>query len=172
MEEIILSTKTYDNMADTIMSFEGENAFLSNFHMLKTPIKWLEVFYRTTEHFYQAMKTLEEDERRWIAGLQHAWQAKRAGSKRGFDGRKITFRPDFDVKRTTIMYVANTLKYNGNPQLLFKLAATHPKQLIEGNHWCDNYWGNCHCHKCMHIPGRNNLGLILMYIRTQFMMVG
>ena len=38
--------------------------------------------------------------------------------------------------------------------------------LIEGNYWHDNYWGNCLCPKCKEIEGQNQLGKILMKVRS------
>lgn len=55
-----------------------------------------------------------------------------------------------------------------DPQLADLLVATHPKDLIEGNDWHDNYWGDCyrgdeHCTG----PGENMLGVLLMELRDE-----
>jgi predicted NAD-dependent protein-ADP-ribosyltransferase YbiA (DUF1768 family) len=47
------------------------------------------------------------------------------------------------------------------------LLATGDEELIEGNTWHDNTWGNCVCQKCQDIPGRNMLGMLLMELRTE-----
>lgn len=39
------------------------------------------------------------------------------------------------------------------------------REIVEGNYWHDNYWGNCTCDKCKNIEGQNKLGKILMKIR-------
>ena len=41
-------------------------------------------------------------------------------------------------------------------------------ELIEGNTWSDNFWGDCHCPKCRGIKGENNLGKLLMKIREDY----
>ena len=66
-----------------INSFRNEYAFLSNFQLLVNPIHWFGINYRTSEHFFVAMKTLRSDERRGIASLAAGLKAKRAGVKCG-----------------------------------------------------------------------------------------
>lgn len=53
------------------------------------------------------------------------------------------------------------------PELAAKLKSTGKEELIEGNYWHDNYWGNCTCQKCATIKGKNKLGKILMKIRSE-----
>ena len=60
-----------------IDKFDGENKFLSNFHM---SIVWYEgIPYPTIEHAYQAAKTFDLNQRKYIAGIpwNKAGQAKR-----------------------------------------------------------------------------------------------
>jgi len=47
------------------------------------------------------------------------------------------------------------------------LLATLDAELIEGNAWHDNFWGDCFCEKCRDIEGLNVLGNILMRIREE-----
>jgi predicted NAD-dependent protein-ADP-ribosyltransferase YbiA (DUF1768 family) len=51
------------------------------------------------------------------------------------------------------------------------LLNTGDEELIEGNYWHDNYWGNCTCSKCKDIEGQNKLGKILMKVRDEIRMV-
>ena len=53
------------------------------------------------------------------------------------------------------------------PELREKLLATKDAELIEGNWWHDNFWGNCLCSKCKDIQGKNMLGKLLMKEREQ-----
>lgn len=53
-----------------------------------------------------------------------------------------------------------------NRKLAEALLATGDAELIEGNTWCDNIWGNCTCSKCAKTPGENRLGKLLMEIRS------
>ena len=52
-----------------------------------------------------------------------------------------------------------------NDYLGGKLDMTGLEEIVEGNYWHDNYWGNCTCDKCKNIEGQNKLGKILMKIR-------
>ena len=56
------------------------------------------------------------------------------------------------------------------PELRNKLLATGDANLVEGNTWCDNYWGICTCSKCINNPvidEKNKLGTILMKVRNE-----
>lgn len=49
------------------------------------------------------------------------------------------------------------------------LDQTKGEQIIEGNIWHDNFWGNCSCNKrpeCVK-EGKNHLGMLLMKIRDE-----
>ena len=64
------------------------------------------------------------------------------------------------------MLNALRLKF-ADPILGQKLLDTGDEELIEGNHWCDNVWGNCYCEKCANITGQNRLGQMLMRVRDE-----
>lgn len=57
-------------------------------------------------------------------------------------------------------------KFNQEP-FKTKLLQTGSETIIEGNWWHDNFWGICQCKKCEYIEGENNLGFLLMHIRTE-----
>jgi len=59
------------------------------------------------------------------------------------------------------------LKFAQNPDLRKKLLATGTEELVEGNTWHDNYWGDCSCPECKNIKGRNQLGITLMRVRKE-----
>ena len=47
------------------------------------------------------------------------------------------------------------------------LLGTSTKELVEGNYWHDNVWGDCSCEKCKNIKGQNLLGKQLMQVRQE-----
>jgi len=117
------------------------------------------IIYKSTEAAFQAAKTLDVAERERIAVMTPS-QAKKAG-------RSLQLRPDWEEVKDKVMYDVCRAKFkmNGTLQLEEKLLATGDEELIEGNTWHDNYWGNCTCDKCKDIPGRNQLGKTLMKLR-------
>lgn len=133
-----------------IDSFTDEYFFLSNFYM--HPITYEDVTYSSTEHGYQAAKTLDHDERLRISKIAKAGEAKKAGQKlklrEGWDkGVKI------DVMRSLLR-----LKF-ANASLRARLLETGDRELIEGNYWGDQFWGVCNGR------GHNWLGKLLMELR-------
>lgn len=140
-----------------INDFSGENAFLSNF--FDAYLIYEGIIYKSTEAAFQAAKTLDTAERERIAVMTPS-QAKKAG-------RSLQLRPDWEEVKDKVMYDVCRAKFkmNGTLQLEEKLLATGDEELIEGNTWHDNYWGNCTCDKCKDIPGRNQLGKTLMKLR-------
>ena len=58
------------------------------------------------------------------------------------------------------MYDVCYEKFTNNDALHLKerLLKTGKEELVEGNTWHDNYWGNCTCEKCKNIAGQNKLG--------------
>lgn len=133
-----------------INSFEGEYAFLSNFY--EHPISNGVITFPTNEHYFQAMKTLEDDERLAIARAATPGQAKRMG-------RSINLRPDWESIKLDVMETAVRIKFT-DPELAAKLIATGDEELIEGNWWNDTFWGVCNG------VGENHLGKILMKVRA------
>ena len=147
---------------EKIESFDGEYAFLSNFYPSK--ITCLdEIQYPTVEHAFQAMKTKDISERLMIAAADTPGKAKRLG-------RCVTLREDWEGCKDDMMYFFVYQKFSNNSHLRLKLIATGDLELVEGNYWHDNYWGNCTCEKCKNIPGKNQLGQTLMRVRKALML--
>ena len=139
-----------------IDSFSGENAFLSNFCDALTDYEG--ITYMSSEAAFQAAKTLNITERRRIAKMTPS-EAKKAG-------RNLKLRPDWEEVKDRVMYDVCLAKFGmDRPYIRRTLLATGDKELVEGNTWHDNYWGNCICDKCKNIPGRNQLGKTLMKLR-------
>jgi ribA/ribD-fused uncharacterized protein len=145
-----------------IARFKDKYGFLSNFR--GCPIVFEGVTYASTEHAYQAAKTLDPAERVQFTERITAGIAKRKG-------RAVTMRPDWDEVKDQIMYELNVQKYQ-DVGLRRDLLATGDIELVEGNNWHDNHFGVCQCGGkdfCArdNVTGENVLGKILMRIRAE-----
>lgn len=143
-----------------INNFEGHFRFLSNFSLHgfrdDTGVLW-----RTNEHYYQAMKTVNMLERGKI------WSAESPGRAKRF-GQNVTLRDDWKDLRFAFMIDGVTKKFMQNEDIRELLISTKGYELIEGNNWHDNIWGDCDCPRCENIIGKNFLGKVLMIIRGGF----
>lgn len=138
-----------------IEEFRGQYRFLSNFTPAKVTFEGVE--YRTTEHAYQAAKTIDTGEREFIRSLETPGQAKRAG-------REVTMRDNWESIKVSVMRELQIQKYAGDPGLREKLKSTAGMKIQEGNYWHDTEWGVCNCAKHAG-SGKNMLGEILMRVR-------
>ena len=140
--------------------FDGKYAFLSNFD--PSPIAPFNdgIVYPTVEHAFQAYKTTDINKRKEIAVQPTPGKAKHLG-------RHVEIRDDWQEIRIDVMYTALKEKFK-DLELQTKLLSTGNAELIEGNTWSDNFWGDCHCPKCRDIKGENNLGKLLMKIREDY----
>ena len=135
-----------------ITSFKGEFHFLSNFYVLPKPIEFEGLLYATTEHAFQAAKTIDTKEREKIRDAGSPGQAKRLG-------RKVKLRPGWDDMRVMVMHSICWTKFE-HPNLRRWLLETGDAELIEGNDWKDVFWGT------VNGKGENQLGKTLMAIRA------
>jgi ribA/ribD-fused uncharacterized protein len=133
-----------------IDSFSGIFHFLSNFH--RAPLMYHGIAYPTSEHAYQAAKTLNENSKMNISILGTPSEAKRYG-------QTVSKRIDWAEVKLEIMAEIVRAKFIQNPTLREKLLATDDAILEEGNTWGDTYWGVCKG------SGENNLGKVLMELR-------
>ena len=134
-----------------IDKFRGKYWFLSNFY--ESPIEDENITYPTVEHYFQAQKTLNREEKLKIAKATKPAKAKKIG-------RQVNLRKDWEDIKLQVMEKALRLKFQ-NPDLRKKLIATGDEELIEGNPWGDRYWGVCNG------SGKNKLGKLLMKIRKE-----
>lgn len=141
-----------------INSFTGKYRFLSNFYPCL--VQYNGITFPSVEHAYQAQKTTLVSEQLMIAKLKTPGQAKRMG-------REVKCRPDWEVVKVPIMRDLEMFKY-GHQELLEMLLATDDEELVEGNWWHDQFWGDCICPKHKDIPGANNLGKLLMEVRETY----
>lgn len=133
----------------TIGPFRGEWRFLSNF--------WLEPRRRmlSNEHFYQAAKALNVEDRGLIMHAETPGRAKELG-------RIVVARPDWDDIRETVMMDGLRTKFFADDTLTEMLLSTGDEHLAEINHWGDTYWG-----VDLQGNGLNRLGELLMEVRTE-----
>jgi ribA/ribD-fused uncharacterized protein len=136
---------------EKIDQFEGEFRFLSNFFV--APVEYEGKVYPSSEHLYQALKTLDPEEREQVRLAATPNASKKMG-------KKVTMRPDWDDVKDSVMEEVIRLKFTQNPELAQKLLATGDAELIEGNWWGDDYWGVCK------EEGLNKLGLALQALRS------
>lgn len=157
LAEYLISQGVVIQERNAIEEFDGEYAFLSNFY--HAPVHYDGIDYPTNEHFFQAMKTLDINLKKIIANAETPGKAKRLG-------RNVSLRPDWEEVKEHFMELGLRLKFK-NPTLRQKLLATGQKDLIEGNYWHDNEWGNCTCERCKNQKGKNKLGVCLMKVRAE-----
>ena len=148
---------TYTN-PDVVSEFRGTYVFLSNFYSQSIRVPSLDAPASTAEHAYQALKTLDRGQRSWILDSPTPGVAKRRG-------RGVILRPDWNTVRADVMRDVLEAKF-ADPVLAARLAATGDAQLVEGNHWHDQFWGSCLCPRHEAVPGKNMLGELLMRIRA------
>jgi len=134
-----------------INRFDKEYSFLSNFY--SSPIWDDGIVYPTVEHYFQAMKTLDPNQRRTISMAATPGIAKRMG-------RKVQLRKDWEQVKEHYMLFALRQKFL-DPTLKERLLATGDTYLEEGNTWHDTYWGVCNG------VGENRLGYLLMQVREE-----
>ncbi|MFJ2662659.1 NADAR family protein [Arthrobacter koreensis] len=138
-----------------VTEFQGEHRFLSNFWPLDEDAS---VKDYTAEHWYQAEKTTVMAERDAIRACKTPGEAKELS-------QNITVREDWDNIKLNVMRKVLEQKFS-LPWLRFQLLATGSAVLIEGNNWCDTFWGVCHCPRHGG-EGMNWLGLLLMQKRNE-----
>jgi hypothetical protein len=139
-----------------IDTFDGTDRFLSNFFPSEISVSGKK--FPTVEHAYQAAKTTDAGEQERIRKAKSAGEAKKLG-------RKATMRMDWESSKLQVMESLLRLKFE-DPDLKRRLLETGNEELVEGNHWHDNFWGVCNCSKCKK-AGKNNLGRLLMRIREE-----
>lgn len=81
-------------------------------------------------------------------------------------GQQVTLRAGWNTGlRVLAMQRVLTATFEQQP-LREKLRATGDLELVETNHWHDQFWGSCYCEQHAHFAGTNMLGELLMALRT------
>jgi ribA/ribD-fused uncharacterized protein len=121
-------------------------SWMSNFHPGPYEIDGL--WWPTVEHYYQAQKTLDENDRGIIRNMSYPWQAKRYG-------KLVKLREDWDTVKVDVMEKSLRIKFAVGTVLESRLLDTDGHVLVHLSPW-DSFWGS---------PGFNKLGKLLMQIR-------
>jgi ribA/ribD-fused uncharacterized protein len=139
-----------------INKFDGIYSFLSNFYLID--ILYEGIRYPSVENAYQSAKSYDPDYR-YRVSICTAGASKRLG-------KQIQVIDYWDVIKIGIMYYLLKQKFQ-NEKLREQILETKNLELIEGNNWHDNLWGDCQCDKCKNIKGKNILGILLMKVRDE-----
>lgn len=132
---------------------------LSNFYPSPIPAPRGQIA-RTVEHYYQAAKTSDPATQDAILAAKTAGQAKELG-------QQVELRPDWDLRRLTVMRRAIAKKFDDHESGLgLWLARTDPWTIVEGNVWHDTFWGAVEVEPGVW-EGDNWLGTLLMARRSE-----
>lgn len=112
--------------------------------------------WMSTEHFYQAQKSLNPTVQETIRLAATPDDAKNLGNH-----GTLVVRPDWDSHRIIAMRRALEAKFFQHPELQALLLETGTALLVE-NSTCDYYWG-CGADG----TGKNMLGLMLVHLRQE-----
>lgn len=128
-----------------------EHGYCSNFYRATIEIDGK--VYPTTEHYFQASKTLLIDEHEMIRNLLTPGEAK-------FAGAHVTLRPGWEEIKEGIMLEGLRAKFTQYSDLKKKLLSTGNANLHEDSPW-DKYWGY------VKGKGQDRLGKLLMQVREE-----
>ena len=126
--------------------------FFSNFSA--HPIMIDSMIYSTTEHYYQAMKSLDYKIRLDIRSAESPRKAASIGR-----GTSFVLRPDWELIKDAVMLEAVSEKVRQHPAIRQALVETGSREIIEANPH-DSYWGSGEDGL-----GRNQLGRTWMMAR-------
>jgi ribA/ribD-fused uncharacterized protein len=169
--------KAKNTMPTHIGSFKGVWNFMSNFYPVvvklfideagsiwDTPMSGgTEEVYPSVEHAFQAAKFLDPKIRTRFQWMNLApGQAKNMAV---YLKNKGLVRADW--QDVSLGYMRGLLIQKFRYSILRrKLISTFGAELVEGNWWHDNFYGDCLCEDCANIPGQNHLGRLLMEVRA------
>lgn len=143
---------------NTIKAFRGRWTKLGNYSSCVVFYKGHA--YQSVEHAYQAQKSTDPAVQKQIRDCATPAVAKKLA-------RSVDLRPDWEQVKDEIMMDLLREKFAQEPERSI-LVSTGNTELIEGNWWHDNYWGDCNCGRpaCAEV-GKNKLGGMLMRVRME-----
>ena len=109
-------------------------------------------------NFLYCLQTINASARQTIANACSPQVAKQLGCD-------LHLRPDWDEVKISVMDKCLREKFRLGSILANSLIQTGNEELIKGNFHHDQFFGSCLCDKHKAIPGRNELGKLLMSIR-------
>jgi len=134
---------------------DPEIGFLSNFALGYGFEDRDGIWWETSEHYYQAMKSPFAEEREVVRKQE---TPKKAKSK----GRDINKYADWDEgRKIEAMKMALAYKFSDR-EARIRLVNTSPDYLVEFAPWGDDYWG-----VDKHYRGKNILGKLLVELREE-----
>ena len=143
--------------------------FLSNFHV--SPIVVDGETWPSSEHYYQAQKSLQSEYRDQLRAAYSPGHAKRLAAdpalprKRSgqswFRRNGVSIRADWQEVKLQVMRNAVRAKFSQNSELSQRLLATGAAELLEDSE-SDSYWGSGNKDE-----GLNWLGRVLMEVRAE-----
>jgi ribA/ribD-fused uncharacterized protein len=129
--------------------------WLSNMHLVDVCDED-DLLYVSVENYYQAHKDIKANRPEYVTITPKAAKKK---------GQRVDLPDDWKDRKFQVMKKALQAKFS-NFDLACKLLSTGMSELIEGNNWHDNIWGQCNCPECSYLGGYNYLGKMLMEIRS------
>lgn len=132
----------------------GKYGCFSNFS--RHPVWMNDVKYRTSEHYFQAMKFTDHERQLDIERLDTPMKAANEGRK-----KHPSFRRDWDDVKDEIMYQVVKAKFTQHKDIKEVLLSTGNREIIEhtnkDSYWADGGDGT----------GKNMLGKTLMRVRKE-----
>lgn len=143
--------------AAEIKGFFGEYRWLSNFGQASIELDGQE--YDSVEKAYQAAKWPIEEREFFASDIKNAYAVR--FNKQNTPTKYTT--EEWDEIKLDVMQFCLEQKFDKvkNPEMVEKLRATGERYLEETNWWNDTFWG-----KNFEGEGENNLGKLLMDIRS------
>lgn len=143
-------------MADPVYFYAQTDAYAEFSNFAPYGVEMEGRYWRTVEHYFQAMKFADPDYRERIRATSRPKQAKALGMTRA-----LPLRPDWEEVKDGIMYGAVLKKFQTHAHPRALLLETGTAEIIE-NAPMDAYWGCGPDGK-----GLNKLGRILMRVRSK-----
>jgi len=140
-------------------AFRGKYFFLSNYFSRQIEVNGRK--FKSTEHYYQAMKFESSVLQQQVMNAETPNQSKK-------EARRLSkyIRYDWDEIKLDVMKIALYAKFTQHEDLKQMLIDTGDMILEEVNEWGDRFWG---------VDddgfGENHLGKLLMQIRSSFFYV-
>jgi ribA/ribD-fused uncharacterized protein len=111
-----------------------DSGFMSNFAEGYGFYDKSDIWWDTSEHYYQAMKTIIPEEREYVRVAGHPFEAKKRGSE-------INITRDWYVRKIEVMREALAYKFAAGTELAGLLQYTGIDYLVEWAPWGDKFWG-------------------------------
>lgn len=118
------------------------------------------------ENEYQAEKTHDLRKKAEILTIADPNTGRLAPGWAKKLGQKVDMRPGFEDEKIFIMRSLVLRKALDHPEFVDWLLETGNDEIVEGNYWHDNFWGQCWCKKCDSKTPQNQLGKTLMAVRA------